>query len=121
MKYINTHKIFESRIENEIELRQTLQDIGLELRDEGYHIQCVVTILDRKHCILLRVTNDSYMKSNDRFAIRDIVSVIERMIGFMESEGFYCDFVVNSSRVFKTLDEIRYSFAESVSIRFFKK
>lgn len=113
----------DDRIENELELRQTLQDIGLELRDEGYHVQTLHTRFEdpKRYCILLRVTSNSYIRTHDKFAIRDIVSVIERMIGFMESEGFYCDFVVNSSRVFKTLDEIRYSFAEAVSIRFFKK
>lgn len=93
MKHLKNYKIFERHEYRDQEAFNVLDDMALELLDDGFNFECLPGT--KRQIITLRdtLTNDyKYItveiKKNKRFNPNDIKSVFLNMVKYMESDGY---------------------------------
>jgi len=96
MKYIKSKKIFEvTNLENDNNIIFTLQDISLDLKDDGFHIE-VTNFKDRPwerglYVLEVRIKKrESQWMHLPDFHLSDVYSCVKRMVDYMSSEGYGC-------------------------------
>lgn len=90
MKYLSTYRIFEDQ-SVEKEIRDTLNDISLEMKDDGYLVGVTINPRGDTHLIgavCINIDQEYDINDENSFRVADVVDSIKRIISYMEEEGY---------------------------------